>query len=149
MDLIPQPLYETDEYHWLLEQIGHLQSGEMTRIDRGNLIQYLSEMSKSEERALGSAFEEALMHMLKFAVQPEKASRSWASSIVKQQHAIEDLLTPSMQTLHAARLFKAAYPRAVRHAAAETGLPKSKFPEFCPWTMEQVQAYEPPNLVSD
>jgi len=147
MDIVKQPqaLYETDEHQWMLAQIEHLQSGEMNRVDRANLIQYLSDMTKSDERSLGSAFTVLLMHMLKFQFQPQKASPGWAGTVIEQQQVIEDLLTPSINSLHSTRLYAAAYPRAVRRAAAETRIPASMFPSTCPWTMEQAMTFQPPS----
>lgn len=150
MDILNQPqlLYETDEHQWMLEQIKHLQAGEMDRIDRGNLIQYLIEMTIRDRRELGSRFAVLLQHLLKFLVQPERVSRSWVATVLDQQAEISDMLqgTPSLNT-YAPTLYANAYPRAVRGASAETGIARAKFPKDCPWTIPEALAFEPP-LVS-
>ena len=35
-------------------------------------------------------------------------------------------------------LLASAYPRARRQAAKDTGLPLARFPETCPWSVEQL-----------
>jgi hypothetical protein len=53
----------------------------------------------------------------------------------------EDLLVknPGLQP-HLAEIFPKAYLRGCRWAVSETNLPKSTFPQECPWTLEQVLA---------
>lgn len=144
------PLYETDEHQWLLDQIALMQANKMEAVDRGNLIQYLTEMTIRDRRELGSRFVRLLQHMLKFLVQPERGSRSWASTIVHQQHEIAAMLegTPSLKS-YEDDLFQKAYPRAIREASAETGIPRARFPAISPWTIQEALAFEPPDIPDD
>lgn len=139
-------LYETDEHQWMLDQIELLHAKKYEAIDHGNLLQYLTEMTIRDRRELGSRLAVLLQHLLKYLVQPERASGSWAATVVEQQSEISDMLTetPSLNS-YAPALFAKAYPRAVRSASAETGIPRAKFPSSCPWTMQETLAYEPPN----
>jgi hypothetical protein len=38
-------LYQQDEHEWIAEQISALESGRMNRLDRENLIEFLSDTS--------------------------------------------------------------------------------------------------------
>lgn len=149
MDVInqPQSLYETDEHLWMLEQIELLRANKFESVDRGNLIQYLTEMTIRDRRELESHFVVLLQHMLKFLVQSERGSRSLVGTILEQQRQIESMLksTPSLKS-YAQQLFVDAYPHAVKAAAVETGIPRAKFPGQNPWTMDDVRAYEPPDV---
>lgn len=145
IDRVTDPAtYETDEHQWMLEQIALLKAGKLDQVDRGNLIQYLTEMTIRDRRELESRFVRLLQHLLKFQVQPGRASRSWVATVLDQQGEINSMLTgtPSLRT-YASKLFADAYPRAVKAAAAETGIAQSRFPAECPWTIEQALAYEP------
>jgi hypothetical protein len=47
-------LYERDEHEWIAAQISALESGQMNRLDRENLIAFLSEMTIRDWRELRS-----------------------------------------------------------------------------------------------
>jgi len=138
-------LYESDEHQWMLNQIELLHAKKYEAIDHGNLLQYLTEMTIRDRRELGSRLAVLLQHLLKFLVQPERASGSWTATVVEQQSEILDMLTetPSLKS-YVPALFVKAYPRAVRLASAETGIPRANFPPSCPWTIDETLAYEPP-----
>jgi hypothetical protein len=137
--------YEADEHQWMLEQIALLKAGKLDAVDRENLVQYLTEMTIRDRRELGNHFVRLLQHLLKYQVQPGRASRSWALTVLEQQRQIIALLTstPSLKN-YQDKLYAEAYPHAVRAAATETGVARSRFPAQCPWTIEQALAFEPP-----
>jgi len=130
-------LYESDEHEWLARQAAALRSGRLHEIDRDNLAEFLDEMAIGHRRELLSRFTVLLQQLLKAQMQPAKTSRSWASTIVEQQDQIRSTFRdiPSIAQ-HAERLFAEAYPAAVRKASAEAGIPVARFPEACPWTIE-------------
>jgi hypothetical protein len=80
-----------------------------------------------------------LAHLLKWQIQPGRRSASWQETIATQRDRISDLLEqmPSLRGFLELRLPK-AYSRAVRRASRETGLPKSHFPEGCPFAATEV-----------
>jgi hypothetical protein len=47
-------LYERDEHEWIAAQISALESGQWNRLDRANLIEFLSETTISDRRELRS-----------------------------------------------------------------------------------------------
>ena len=58
-------LYERDEHEWIAAQISALESGQMNRLDRENLIEFLSEMTVRDRRELKSRLTVLLLHLLK------------------------------------------------------------------------------------
>jgi hypothetical protein len=72
-------------------------------------------------------------HLLTWAYQPEHRSSGWIGSIAEQRLQILGQLedSPSRRTLVPEAL-QSTYPKAVRLAAKETGLPPEHFPALCP-----------------
>jgi Domain of unknown function DUF29 len=141
-------LYERDEHEWIAAQISALASGQMTRLDRKNLIEFLSEMTIRDRRELRSRLTVLLLHLLKVRFQPERLSVSWVSTILVQQNEIRSLIEdiPSLGG-RADAIAVQAYRDALRLAARETGLPAGQFPAVMPWTVAETLAYEPPEPI--
>jgi Domain of unknown function DUF29 len=140
-------LFEADEHAWLIEQIELLKMGELDKIDKENLLTYLTEMTIAQRNALRSYFRVLLMHILKWEFQPERRSRSWSSTINNCQDQIEWILqdAPSINQ-YIPSLYADAYPKARRAAAIETGKPRSTFPASNPYTVEEAMSF---NRVDD
>jgi hypothetical protein len=121
-------LYNIDENKWLEQQIGLLKTGDVSALDRANLIEYLTAMAARDKRELQSRLTVLLAHVLKVKFQQTHVSRSWASTIETQQREIK-LLLKHMPSLvpYVATIFDEAYEDAVKKAAAETGLPLPHF----------------------
>ena len=94
-DVVEQPtdtLYEADEHAWIERQIASLHEGDLDRLDRANLIAYLTEVVGRDHRELGSRLIILYAHILKWNLQPEKAPESGRLTIREQQPAIRRLL---------------------------------------------------------
>jgi hypothetical protein len=143
-------LYERDEHTWIAAQISALESGQLNRLDRETLIEFLFEMTMRDRRELRSRLTMLLLHMLKVRFQPERLSASWVSTILVQQNEIRSLLEdiPSLGA-RANAIDLTAYRDALRLAARETGLPASRFPTTMPWTVAEALAYDPPEPVTE
>jgi hypothetical protein len=89
-------------------------------------------MARSDRRALDNYLKNLLLHLLKWAYQPDKRGSSWQDSVEEARQAIEDLIEESR------RQFAKQNAHARRKAARETGSPPAAFPEACPWTIGQV-----------
>ena len=85
-------LYEADEHAWIERQIASLRDGDLNRLDRANLIAFLTDMAARDRRELGSRLIILYAHILKSNIQPEKATESWRLTIREQQRAIRRLL---------------------------------------------------------
>lgn len=138
-------LYEADEHAWIGRQIGHLREGNLGRLDRDSLIEFLTEMTVRDRRELGNRLGVLLLHLLKVKYQPERLSSSWVRTIREQQQQITSLLDeiPSLRPLAPDYLEK-AYPGAVRGASQETGLDAATFPVASSWSVDEALAFEPP-----
>lgn len=135
-----QPVsYETDYLRWLETQAQHLRAGELDRLDRAHLLEELEGMSRGERRQLRNRLIVLVLHLLKMRFQPERRPRSWSVTIITQRVDIKLLLkeSPSLRPTLATTLDD-IYADARRDAARETGLEIDRFPESCPWTIEQV-----------
>ena len=143
-------LYERDEHEWIAAQISALESGQLNRLDRENLIEFLSEMLMRDRRELRSRLTVLLLHLLKVRFQPERLSASWVSTILLQQNEIRSLIEdiPSLGS-RAGAIAEQAYRDAVRLAARETGLPASTFAPAIPWTVSEALAFDPPEPVKE
>jgi len=139
--------YERDFDAWIQQHIALLKQGRVNEIDVDHLIEELEDMSKSDKRELTSRFKILIAHLLKWQFQLYQLSNyreswqggSWQATIVEQRSEIVDQLeqSPSLKRQLSESVMK-AYPKAIEIAVDETGLPKSTFPETCPYTIEQL-----------
>jgi hypothetical protein len=131
--------YDTDVYAWTLQNAALLRAGRLGEIDALNIAEELESMGKSIRHAVRSRLAVLMAHLLKWRHQAEKRSRSWQNTIRVQRLDIAELLAdnPSLKSMPAATLDQ-SYAKARLLAAADTGLDESRFPEHCPFTVEQV-----------
>ena len=138
-----------DEHQWIAAQVSALTNGHLNRLDRTNLIAYLTEMTLRDRRELRSRLTVLLHHVLKVRFQPERLTRSWIMTIIGQQDEIRSIAEsiPSLGR-QAETIAAASYPDAVKRAARETGLPADRFPAMSPWTVTELLAFDPPEPVA-
>jgi hypothetical protein len=136
-------LYETDYLKWIETTLTKLRMGDYSHIDWENLIEEIEDMARSERRSLKSNLVVLLMHLLKWQYQPEFRSGSWKGSIVEHRRRIREALkdSPSLKPF-LTEIFAECYVDAVEQASAETGLFAEIFPEFCPYSYEEVLSGE-------
>ncbi len=122
VDQLTTTLYEADEHAWIERQIAALRNGDFDRLDRANLIAYLTDMAARDRRELGSRFVVLYAHILKSRIQPEKATQGWRLTIREQQRAIRRLLKnlPNLNQ-RAEEILRDVYPDAVELAFDEMG----------------------------
>ena len=115
-------LYEADEHAWIERQIAALRDGDLDRLDRVNLIAYLTDMAARDRRELGSRLVVLYAHILKSRIQPEQATESWRLTIREQQRAIRRLLNSVPSFKHRADdILRDIYPDAIEMAFDEMG----------------------------
>jgi Domain of unknown function DUF29 len=136
----PRPLYEEDETAWLELTAGLVAEGRFGEIDRAALAEYLTDMAKRDKREVASRLTVLMTHVLKWEHQPKGRAKSWRATIISQQDELEDLLDSSTLRKHASEILAKCYAKAVRRAAAETGLPVDRFPQSCPYSVEHLLA---------
>jgi hypothetical protein len=143
-------LYEQDFQVWLTTTISHLQKREFADLDTDNLIEELTELGKSEKRALESNLMVLLAHLLKLKVQhdaPPSMRDSWYRSIIEHRQRIQKNLrdTPSLKS-YLETAIQEAYLDARQVAIKEGKLarfgvripPENEYPKICPFLPEQI-----------
>jgi hypothetical protein len=90
---------EKDFMAWLLDQAAALRLRHHQAIDCDDLAEELEAMARSEEHGLESFLEVLLVHLLKWAYQPERRSGSWEASIENARDRIAARLqrSPSLK----------------------------------------------------
>ncbi|WP_417911299.1 DUF29 domain-containing protein [Candidatus Electronema sp. PJ] len=131
-------LHTADFFGWANQQAALLRAGRIAEIDREHLAEEIEDMGKSQHRELINRLTVLFLHLLKWQYQPGYQSNSWRYTIEEQREQIADHLqdNPSLKQ-KLPESIERAYKYARTGAARETGLPKSTFPEICPWSLEQ------------
>jgi len=139
--------YEHDFNAWIQQHITLLKQGKISEIDVEHLILELEDMGKNNFRELESRLIVLIAHLLKWQFQLKQLTEqwkefkgsSWQQSIIEQRHQIAYLLEdmPSLKG-KLQNAVKKTYSKAVMLAVDETKLPKSTFPNECPYTVEQL-----------
>ncbi|MBS9384165.1 MAG: DUF29 domain-containing protein [Dolichospermum sp. BR01] len=131
--------YQTDFNIWLEETAQLLLENRWQEIDKEHLIEEISELGKSERRAIYSQLIRLLLHLLKWQYQPQRRSDSWLDSITDARTQIELTIkdSPSLKNYPQEQL-QESYEKARRQAAKQTGLIISTFPEKCLYTLELI-----------
>ena len=134
-------IYDQDYYLWIQEQVRLLGSGQFQDLDWVNLMGELEDMGKREKRSVRSNLVVVLMHLLKYQFQPERRSNSWLATLIEHRLRLRDDFqdSPSLKTYVAdPTILKRCYEDACDRASRETGLPKTNFPENCPYHFDQI-----------
>jgi len=134
-----QQLYDRDFYAWANEQAQLLRAGRLSEADIENIAEEIETLGRSEKRELVSRLRVLLLHLLKWQFQPNRRGASWEGSIINTRDELDDHLhdNPSLRS-KIPDAIKSAYRRAAVDAKSETGLPKSSFPETCPWAYDEI-----------
>ena len=131
-------LYDTDFYAWTVEQAALLRAGRLSEADVENIAEEIESTGRSERSELVSRLTVLFVHLLKWRYQAGLRSRSWRITIERQRLDVRDHLTdnPSLKS-QLDEIMGRAYRRARIDAEGETHLPRSTFPETCPFTFDE------------
>lgn len=131
--------YEKDFFKWANDQAELLRNEEFTKLDMEHLIEEIESLGRSEKRTLLHYLENLLMHMLKVKFQPEKHTKSWDYTIKESSFKAKKSLyeNPSLKPM-LKDIFKDAYFSARLMAAKETKMNENRFPEECPWKLNEI-----------
>ena len=135
------PAYDADYAAWLNAQIEALRDGRFDELDLANLVDEVGSLGNSDFLRFESAVKVVLVHLLRWDIQTDHRTRSWADSIAEHRARVGDELEKSPS--YRARLDEAvtrAYRRARHKAHKETKLPRRSFPETCPYSWDDVIA---------
>jgi hypothetical protein len=131
--------YEDDFYGWTQEQANLLSHYKGDAIDWVRLAEEIADVGNEVRHAVESHLRNLLMHLLKWAYQPDRRSGSWRSSIRNARIEIEKRLARSPSLAHDLEdMLASEYVHARELAADETDLPLERFPGKAPWPLEEV-----------
>jgi hypothetical protein len=110
-----QNLYEKDFNLWIEQTIDYLKNGDLTKLDRENLIEEIKSMGNSDKRETFSRLKLLLMHLLKWKYQPQKRTSSWLNTIDEQREQLELILknSPSLKP-YFQEILSDCYQKAIR-----------------------------------
>ncbi|MEA5447292.1 DUF29 domain-containing protein [Leptolyngbya sp. CCNP1308] len=133
-------LYGQDYALWLDNTCQLLRAGRLAEVDIANLLEELTDMGRSEKRALTNSLIVVLMHLLKYAYQPGQRSNSWRFTLKEHRRRLQELLSTSPSlTTYFDQIFADCYQEARDLTATETGVGLENFPVDSPFTQEQVR----------
>jgi hypothetical protein len=137
-------LYEADYAAWADRQASLARCGNVAALDLEHIAEELEALRGRERRELRQRLARLMQHLLKWAYQPERRCRSWATTLMIQRSDIHAILqdSPSLRpTLDDA--IPPAFQRARAWAEEETGL--LHLPPDCPWSTAQIldESFEP------
>ena len=136
-------LYEADETAWLEAMTELLRHGNISALDLPHLQKFLSDMALRERKEVESRLVVLLLHILKWEHQPDHRSRSWESTIKAQRYELLRHAGSGVLRKHAEAVLPDVDPEAVDLAATETGLSTETFPADCPYTFDELLAFDP------
>lgn len=135
-------MYQADETGWLEQMSKLINERRYEELDYKHLSEFLLDMAKRDRREVFSRLKTLLVHLLKWDYQPRKRSRSWKVTIMNQRDDLSYDLESKTLRNHAFEVLPKAYARAVKLAAEETGLSPEKFPQQCPYTLDDILSEE-------
>ena len=131
--------YEQDFYAWTQRTAEMLRARRFDEADIEHVAEEIEDMGRRDVRELNSRMRVLLVHLLKWQVQPDQRAGSWRGTISAQRQELDALLeqSPSLRPKLESGL-AGNYARAVKRAAAETGLESERFPHACLYRVEQI-----------
>lgn len=131
--------YHRDFYSWLMTNVQLIRQGRFSEVDTEHVTEELECMGRSEKRELINRLTVLLVHLLKWQFQTAKHSKSWCNTLTIQRNDLLDLLedSPSLRYELEQHIEK-AYGKAKLIAEDETGIEKTLFPQYCPYSFEQI-----------
>ncbi|WP_062268518.1 DUF29 domain-containing protein [Endozoicomonas arenosclerae] len=136
-----EPLYNSDFYRWVNQQLDLFRSGELDKADVENIALEIEAVGKNLYQEVVSFLKTLLMYLLKWQYQPGLQSNSWRYTTIGQREELADHVkdNPSLKPRIPSALER-AYRYALIEVAKETGLPVKTFPLTSPWSYEQAMS---------
>src|SRR5262245_42870083 len=133
------PAYDQDFHAWTQHTAALLRAGRFEEADIEHVAEEIEDMGRRNARELNSRMRVLVTQLLKWQFQPDQRSPSWLGPITAERQEIDSLLeqSPSLRRTLESSL-QDSYVRAVKRAAAETGLAADRFPPACPYRVDQI-----------
>ena len=144
--------YDLDFHAWTLAQADALRRRSANEVDWENVAEEMESLGKQQVAELRSRLEVLLVHLLKWAWQPERRGRSWSNTIREQRSRVlrhvgdNPSLKPVLPTT-----FVEAYEDARFQASTEMDIDVDLLPEQSPFTLAQArdEAFWPEPVTAD
>ena len=120
-----------------------LRQGTVSPADLELVAEEIADLGKRDRREVHSRLRVLIMHLIKWAIQPERReSSTWLSTISTQRAELEEVFmqSPALRR-YAAQAIRECYPLAGRMALEETSLQET-LPDECPFTVDQILAFD-------
>ncbi len=132
-------LYESDFYHWTVDQVQSLRLGKLDRLDIEHLAEEIESLGNQQRSELENRLAILLGHLLKWDLQPNLRGKSWRSTIREQRRQIQKLITknPSLKS-YLDEAMSEGYESALDLVVRETPLDYKDLPQVCPYTIAQI-----------
>jgi hypothetical protein len=140
--------YDEDIYAWSQEQAAALRRLAQTRRDMPNVLDLehvadeIEDVGKSELRAVESALELLLRHLVKLASAPDAPpTRHWRKEVLIQHRAVRgDLKNSMMQLMSLDEIWDVAKARADAALDNHGDALVAELPERCPFSLDELLA---------
>jgi len=138
MGTATKTLYDTDFAEWCARTADLVRAGRFDEVDLEHVAEEIEDMGKRDRRAATNRTRVLLMHLLKWAAQPEKRSPSWEATITEQRRRLNAIFEDSGSIRafvqeNLAGIYREAAKDALREMGRSQGLPVR-----CPWTAENI-----------
>jgi len=132
-------LYESDFYHWTLEQVERLRSGKLNDLDLENLAEEIESLGNQQRSELENRLGVLLGHLLKWDLQPSLRGKSWRSTIREQRREIKKLIrkNPSLKSYLDEAVID-GYESALDLVVRETPLDYKDLQKQCSYDISQI-----------
>jgi len=132
-------IYEIDEHLWLEETIKLLREKRFNELDLENLIEELESLARRDKSKVASLTEQIIRHFLLlqyWTTEFEDNSNHWKTEVIGFRSQIKRDLTTNLSNYLTENL-ESIYQDAVRFVKQKTKY-SVKFPDTCPYTLEQI-----------
>ena len=132
-------LYESDFYHWTVDQVRSLRLGKLDSLDLEHLAEEIESLGNQQRSELENRLAILLGHLLKWDLQPNLRGKSWRSTIREQRRQIQKLITknPSLKS-YLDEAMSEGYESALDLVVRETPFDYQELPQVCPYTIAQI-----------
>lgn len=133
-------LYKNDDLAWYEITLKILQSNDLEKLDLDSLTEVLEDLVRNTKRSGASLLEQIIRHLLLLEYWETERNynyRHWASEIVNFRNQLEIDMTTNLYQYLEANL-DTIYRRAVKYVMVKTGLKQEKFPDKCPYNLDQL-----------
>lgn len=137
-------LYEKDFYQWTIEQGALLRARKLDEADIDNLAEEIESVGRGLQDELGDRMADLLGRMLVWKYRPVSRTQDLQSSLGDERISILGILkqSPSLHECIPVEVEHHSYDLAKIFAARDMDVDESTFPATCPWTFEEIMAFD-------